>query len=184
MIVFLSRFEIRNNADACLAENRLSAMSVSFLILSVLINAMLNVAPTFNVSDEQQILGLQRHCNEIEQEKQFLESGNPLVVPLRQRHHTTECGPFQCSSRCCSGKYSFRELEELQEGLLSPGQQNETKETIRIDVSDKETLTGIRNYSSMFGISGFQKNATTLRQVFSIRSRDEQRGNYYVWIFF
>ena len=110
-----------------MAENRLSAMTVSFLILSVLISAMLNVAPTFNVVDEQQILGLQRHCNEIVQVRQFLESGNPLVVPLRQRHHTTECGPFQCASRCCSGKYSFRELEELQEGLLSPGQQNENK---------------------------------------------------------
>ena len=64
---FWQGFEISNNADACKAKNRLSAMSVSFLILSALISAMLNVAPTFNLTawDEQQILGLQRNCNKI-----------------------------------------------------------------------------------------------------------------------
>ena len=60
-LVFLQGSKFRSNANACLAENRLSAMSVSFLILSALISAMLNVAPTFNFTDEQQILGLQRH---------------------------------------------------------------------------------------------------------------------------
>ena len=152
-------------------------MSVSFLILSALVSAMLNVAPTFNFTEEQQILGLQRYSNEIEQERQFLESGNPLVVPVRQRHHTTECGPLRCSSRCCMGKYSFRELEEFQARLLSPGQPEETKEKIRIEVSKADTRTGIQNYSHMFGIQGPDKNAATLREVFSIRSRDEQRGN-------
>ena len=32
---------------------------------------MLNVVPTFNFTDEQQILGLQRNSNEIEQERQL-----------------------------------------------------------------------------------------------------------------
>jgi len=172
--------KFRSNANAYLAENRLSAMSVSFLILSAFISAMFNVAPTFNFADEQQILNLQRQSYEIEQDRQFWESGNPLVVPFCQRLHTAECGPLRCSSRCCSGKYSFRELEEFEARLLSPGQPNETKERLRIDVNETDTRAGIQNYSQMFGIEGGNKNGATLREVFSIRSRGErgeQRGN-------
>jgi len=61
---------------------------------------------------------------------------------------------------------------------LPPGQPEETTVTMRITISETDTTTGIQNYSHMFGIDGYQKNAATLREVFSIRSRDEQRGNY------
>ena len=155
-------------------------MSVSFLIISALISAMLNVAPTFNFTDEQQILTLQRHSNEIEQERQFWESGNPLVVPFRQRLHTAECRLLQCSLQCCSRKYSFSELEEFEARLLSPGQPNKTKERLHIDVKETDTRAGIQNYSEMLGIEGTSKNGATLCEVFSIRSRGErgeQRGN-------
>ena len=106
-----------------------------------------------------------------------MESGNPLVVPLRQRHHTHQCLPMRCSAQCCIVKYSFRELQDLEAGLLSTGQADEKKEKIRLDVSDAGTTTGIRNYSHMFGIEGAYKNAATLLEVFAIRSCFEHGPN-------
>ena len=70
-------------------------------------------------------------------------------------------------------------MEDLETGLLLPtGQKAETKEKIRIVVSEPDTMTGIRKFSNLFGINGLSTNPEVLHGVFSTGSQGEWRGNY------
>ena len=152
----------------------LSAMAMSFLILIVLVSSKMMIPlDCVNFTNAAVIQEFERECTGIEQERRFFESTAPLAGCIRPWSHDIRCGPHQCS--CRGGEYSFGQVAELGQRLLSSDQGAVVKPHMHI--TDSQAVVGVRNFSTLFGLNLTE----TMRAVFgngSVNSSTgEQSGN-------
>ena len=124
---------------------------MSFLILIVLVfSEMIMPLAALNFTNAAVIQDFERECTLMEQGQHFFESAAPLgdcTIPWR---HGMQCRQNQC--KC--GVFSFGQIAELQQRLLSSDDRQGDKTQIDIiRTSELNTTKGIRNFCNLFGLN-------------------------------
>ena len=135
--------------------------SYPILLTLVCIEMIIPLASWNGAADEQELRSFAQQCSEIEQGRQFFESDVPLEKTVLTWNHSSNCNRDNCS--CRGGVLSFRQFGAFDKALQSGGSE-EIQSKLRIEITDTNTMTGIKNFSGLFGMT---KNTDVLKGVFS-----------------